>query len=116
VELGVSLIEGLNAESIDFLDFVFGLERAFKVKIPRGKILEDARGDLPEAAFEEKGYLTEAGLKRLREYLSEVPADRFRSPMRVADIPRLFTPETFCKIVARGLRNGPGVPSPKTDA
>jgi hypothetical protein len=34
----------------------------------------------------------------------------------VADIPRLFTPETFCKIVARGLRAGPGVPSPKTDA
>ena len=111
VELGVPLIEGLNAESIDFLDIVFGLERAFKVKIPRGKIVEDARGDLPEATFEEKGHLTEVGLKRLREYLSEVPADRFRSPMRVADIPKLFTPETFCKIVARGLRARPGDPS-----
>lgn len=110
VELGVPLIEGLNAESIDFLDIVFGLERAFKVKIPRGKIAEDARGDLPAAAFEEKGYLTDVGLKRLREYLSEVPADRFRSPMRVVDIPLLFTPETFCKIVARGLRAGPGDP------
>jgi hypothetical protein len=32
--------------------------------------------------------------------------------MRVADIPRLFTPETFCKIVARGLRAGPGAPKP----
>ena len=41
-------------------------------------------------------------------------ADRFRSPMRVADIPRLLTPETFCKIVARGLRAGPGAPN--TDA
>jgi acyl carrier protein len=108
VGLGVPLIEGLNAESIDFLDIVFGLERAFKVKIPRGKIVEDARGDLPEAAFEEKGYVTEVGLKRLREYLSEVPADRFHSPMRVGDIPRLFTPETFCKVVARALRAGQG--------
>jgi len=108
VGLGVPLIEGLNAESIDFLDIVFGLERAFKVKIPRGKIVEDARGDLPEAAFEEKGYLTEVGLTRLREYLSEVPADRFRSPMRVVDIPRLFTPETFCKVVVRALRAVPG--------
>src|SRR5512132_2538392 len=112
VELGVPLIEGLNAESIDFLDIIFGLERAFKVKIPRGKIMEDARGDLPENMFEEKGHLTEVGLTRLREYLSEVPADRFRSPMRVADIPKLFTPETFCKIVARGLRAGPGAPKP----
>ena len=108
VELGVSLIEGLNAESIDFLDIIFHLERTFKVKIPRGKIVEDARGDLPEAAFEEKGYLTEVGLKLLREYLSEVPADRFRSPMRVADIPRLFTPETFCKVVVRALGAVPG--------
>lgn len=111
VGLSVPLIEGLNAESIDFLDIIFGLERAFKVKIPRGKIVEDARGDLPEAVFEEKGYLTEVGLKRLREYLSEVPADRFRSPMRAADIPRLFTPETFCKLVARGLRARPGDPT-----
>ena len=47
VQLDVSLIEGLDAESIDFLDLVFRLERAFKVKIPRGKIVEDARGDLP---------------------------------------------------------------------
>jgi len=111
VKIDVPLIEGLNAESIDFLDIVFSLERAFKVKIRRNKILADTRGDLPEAAFEEKGYLTQVGLTRLREYLSEVPADRFSSPMRVVDIPRLFTPETFCKIVARGLRAGPGDPS-----
>ena len=126
VALNMPLIDGLGAESIDFLDIVFRLERAFKVKIARGKIVEDARGDLPEATFEEKGYLTEVGLKRLREYLSEVPADRFRSSMKVAEIPRLFTPETFCKIVARGLRAGPDEPSrtrgsegtraPKTDA
>jgi acyl carrier protein len=111
VGLGVPLIEGLIAESIDFLDIIFGLERTFKVKIRRNKIVENARGDLPEAAFEEKGYLTAVGLKRLREYLSEVPADRFRSPMMVVDIPRLFTAETFCKIVARELRAGPGDPS-----
>jgi len=53
VKLDVSLIEGLDAESIDFLDLVFRLERAFKLKIPRGKIIEDARGDLPEAEFEQ---------------------------------------------------------------
>jgi acyl carrier protein len=101
VRLDVPLIEGLNAESIDFLDLVFRLERAFGVKIPRGKIVEDARGDLPESEFEQKGLVTEAGLKRLKEFLSEVPADRFRTPMKSADIPRLFTPATFCKVVVR---------------
>ena len=35
----------------------------------------------------------------MREYLSEVPADRFRDKMSVAEIPTLFTVETFCKLV-----------------
>jgi acyl carrier protein len=108
VKLDASLIEDLDAESIDFLDLVFRLERAFKVKIPRGKIVEDARGDLPESDFEQKGYVTEVGLKRLREFLSEVPPERFRTPMKSADIPRLFTPETFCKVVVRAQRAAPG--------
>jgi acyl carrier protein len=100
----VSLIEGLDAESIDFLDMVFRLERAFKVKIPRGKIVENARGDLPESEFEQNGIVTEKGLAHLREYLSEVPAERFKTPMKVADIPRLFTPTTFCKLVVRAQK------------
>jgi acyl carrier protein len=108
VKLDVPLIEGLDAESIDFLDLVFRLERSFGVKIPRGKIVEDARGDLPESDFEQKGIVTEAGLKRLREFLSEVPAERFRSPLKSADIPRLFTPETFCKVVVRAQRAAAG--------
>jgi len=104
VTLDVPLIEGLDAESIDFLDLVFRLERGFGVKIPRGQIVEHARGDLSETEFEQKGLVTEVGLKRLREFLSEVPADRFKSPMKSVDIPRLFTPETFCKVVVRGQR------------
>ena len=104
VQLDVSLIEGLDAESIDFLDLVFRLERAFKVKIPRGKIVEDARGDLPESEFEQKGIVTEAGLARLKAFLSEVPAERFASPLKVADVPRLFTAETFCKLVVRSQK------------
>jgi len=101
IKLDVSLIDGLDAESIDFLDMVFRLERAFKIKIPRGKIIDNARGDLPESEFEQKGVLTDVGLAQLRSYLSEIPAERFKTPMKVADIPRLFTPETFCKLVVR---------------
>ena len=104
VELQIPLIEGLDAESIDFLDLVFRLERSFGVKIPRGKIVEDARGDLPEAEFEQKGVVTDAGLARLRTFLAEVPADRIAAPLKTADIPRLFTAETFAKLVIRAQR------------
>ena len=104
VKPNVSLIEDLDAESIDFLDMVFRLERAFKVKIPRGKIVENARGTLSEADFEQKGIVTDTGMAQLKAYLSEVPAERFKTPMKVADIPRLFTPETFCKLVVQAQR------------
>jgi len=107
VKPDVSLIEDLDAESIDFLDMVFRLERTFKVKIPRGKIVENARGTLTEAEFEQKGLVTDAGMAQLKAYLSEVPAGRFRSPMKVKDIPRLFTPETFCKLVIAAQRETP---------
>lgn len=105
VELKHSLIEDLDAESIDFLDLVFRLERAFKMKIPRGKIVEDARGDMPESEFEQNGMVTEAGMARLKTFLSEVPDDRFPSPLKAADIPRLFTTETFCKLVVRAQKD-----------
>ena len=105
IKPNVSLIEGLDAESIDFLDMVFRLERSFKVKIPRGKIVENARGTLTEAEFELKGVVTDTGVAQLKAYLSEVPLERFKSPMKVADIPRLFTPETFCKLVVQAQRD-----------
>jgi acyl carrier protein len=105
IKLDVSLIEGLDAESIDFLDMVFRLERAFKIRILRGKIVENARGSLSEAEFEQNGVVTDAGLAQLRAYLSEIPAERFKTPTKVKDIPRLFTPETFCKLVISAQRS-----------
>jgi acyl carrier protein len=111
VKLNASLIDDLGAESIDFLDIVFRLERAFKVKIPRGKIVEEARGSLSESEFDQGGVVSDAGVTRLKEFLSEVPAERFKSPLKVADIPRLFTVETFCKMVLR-QQKGAANPQP----
>lgn len=107
VKPDASLINDLGAESIDFLDIVFRLERAFKVKIPRGKIVEEARGPLTEDQFQNAGVVTEAGIARLREFLNEVPADRIKSPLKSAEIPKLFTVETFAKMVIRQQKATP---------
>ena len=101
VKPDASLINDLGAESIDFLDIVFRLERAFKVKIPRGKIIEEARGPLTEEQFQNGGAVTDAGIARLREFLSEVPADRIQAPLKAGEIPKLFTVATFAKMVIR---------------
>ncbi len=97
------LIADLGAESIDFLDLVFQLEKEFKVKIPRGQLEKNARGDLAEDEFEKGGVLTAQGLDALKNYLSEVPADQFKPNMKVNEIPMLFTVETFCKLIVSAM-------------
>lgn len=99
VSLNSRLIADLGAESIDFLDLVFQLEKEFKIKIPRGQLEKNARGDLAEDEFEQGGVLTTAGLQALKNYLSEVPEAQFKANMKVNEIPMLFTVETFCKLV-----------------
>ena len=98
------LIADLGAESIDFLDLVFQLEKEFAIKIPRGQLEKNARGDLSEAEFEQNGVLTEKGLQALKTYLSEVPQEYFKDNMKTNEIPTLFTIETFCKLVDAAIK------------
>lgn len=99
VSLNSRLIADLGAESIDFLDLVFQLEKEFSIKIPRGQLEKNARGTLSEAEFEQGGVITDDGMKALQNYLNEVPAEHFKTNMKVNEIPTLFTVETFCKLI-----------------
>ena len=99
IQLNKSLVNDLGAESIDFLYLVFCLEREFKIKIPQGQIEERVRASLAEGEFDKAGIITSIGIAVLRNYLSEVPKERFKQSMKVGDIPTLFTVETFCKLV-----------------
>lgn len=103
VSLNSRLISDLGAESIDFLDLVFQLEKEFNIKIPRGQLEKNARGDLAEDEFEKGGVLTPAGLEALKSYLSEVPSEAFKANMKVNEIPMLFTVETFCKLIVSAV-------------
>ena len=99
ISLHSRLIADLGAESIDFLDLVFQLEKEFSIKIPRGQLEKNARGHLSEDEFEKGGVLTANGMVALKNYLSEVPADYFKANMKINEIPLLFTVETFCKLI-----------------
>lgn len=101
ISLTSRLITDLGAESIDFLDLVFQLEKEFGVKIPRGQLEKNARGALSEDEFEKGGVITEAGMHALKHYLNEVPADYFKPSMKMNEIPTLFTVETFCKLIVK---------------
>src|SRR5438067_5572126 len=61
-----STLQGdLGAESIDFLDIVFRLEREFGIKIPRGELFPETifQGD-PD--FVQNGKVTDKGLAELK--------------------------------------------------
>src|SRR5471030_1905183 len=87
IQLNSRLIADLGAESIDFLDLVFQLEKEFGIKIPRGQLEKNARGDLAEDEFEKGGVLTPKGMLAIKNYLSEVPADNFKPNLKVNEIP-----------------------------
>ncbi len=103
IALNSRLIVDLGAESIDFLDLVFQLEKEFGIKIPRGQLEKNARGDLSEEEFEKGGVLTERGMAALKNYLSEVPAEHFKDSMKLNEIPMLFTVGTFCKLIVAAV-------------
>jgi len=98
IELESKLIEDLGAESLDFLDIVYRLERAFDVKIPRGGIEGSAQAEAG-GTYEVDGILTDEGIQALRQLMPEVPAEEFTPGLRVTEVPELFRVATFYNLV-----------------
>jgi len=107
VSPNASLIEELGADSIDFLDLIFRLETAYGIKIPRDGIRLAAQNGLRDG-FEHAGVVTDAGLERLRMLMPEIDAARLKSGLRSHEIPNLFSPETFVRLVAWRLASQAG--------
>ena len=101
VELEHTVIGDLEAESLDFLDIAYKLEVAFDIKIPRGGIENAARDGMGEEDYEVAGVLTDQALERLAEAMPEVPAEQFRTGLRVSEVPELFVVATFYNLVVR---------------
>ena len=104
VKLSSVLMSDLGAESLDFLDIVFRLEREFSIQITRGEMEKASRGDMTQEEFAPGGVLSEKGLARLRELMPEA-ADRIKPGLRPNMILTLFSVQTFANMVI-GKRDG----------
>ena len=80
----------LGAESIDFLDIVFRLEREFDIRIPRGELFPESvfQGD-PD--FVRDGRVTEQGMGELRSCMPYADLSVFDQDRRLTAVPDLFT-------------------------
>ncbi len=97
-----TLVGDLGAESIDFLDIVFKLEKTFDIKIPRGELFPEDVLTNPE--FVQDGRVTEAGLAELRKRMPFAALDEFARNPLVQDFANLLTVADMCRFVERKLQ------------
>jgi len=96
-----TLQEDLGAESIDFLDIVFRLEKTFGIKIPRGELFPEEILNNPE--YVEAGKLTPKGLSALKEAMPHADFAEFENDPDIAKMPNLFTVKTIVKYLTTKL-------------
>ena len=92
-----TMVGDLGAESIDFLDIVFKLEKAFDIQIPREELFpEDI---LTNSDYVKDGKVTEEGLAELKKRMSWADLSKFEENPRVQDFGDLLTVNDLCSYV-----------------
>jgi acyl carrier protein len=101
IELGASLQEEYGAESLDILEIVFALETAFRIRMPKTNLMQHVQERFGEEKFLHQGQLTDFALRVLRELRPEIDPALFKSGLRVHEVARLVTTQTFVRLALR---------------
>jgi acyl carrier protein len=92
-----TMVGDLGAESIDFLDIVFRLEKAFEIEIPRSELFpEDI---LTNAEYVQDGKVTPEGVAELKKRMPFADLSKFESNPVVQDFGNLLTVSDLCRYV-----------------
>ncbi len=102
VKPDATLVGDLGAESIDFLDIVFKLEKTFNIKIPRGELFPEDIMTNPD--YVKDGKFTGAGLAELRKRMPFAELDQFAQNPLVQDFANLLTVADMCRFVESKLK------------
>ena len=87
----------LDAESIDFLDIVFRLEKSFDIKIERGELFpEDI---LTNTDYVQDGKVNSDGITRLKERMPFADLSKFESEPTVQNLAQQLTVQDMCSFV-----------------
>lgn len=103
IRLDASLQEEYGAESLDILEIVFSLEKAFRIRLPKTNLMQHAQERFGAETFVHQGELTELALRVLREMRPEIDPALFRPGLRVHEVARLVTAQTFVRLALRVL-------------
>jgi len=93
-----TLMGDLGAESIDFLDIVFRLEKSFGIKIPREELFPP-ENLLTDAQYVENGKLTGEGLAKLKAQMTHVDFTEFSRDPDLNKLPDLIQVKSICDFI-----------------
>ncbi|MFC1676124.1 acyl carrier protein [Planctomycetota bacterium] len=99
-----TLMGDLGAESIDFLDIVFRLEKAFGIKIPREELFP-IENMMSNPDFVDNGKMTAAGLAEIKEKMPHTDFASFESDPDINKLGDLFTVDSIVNFVETKLAN-----------
>jgi len=101
VSPSATIVGDLGAESIDFLDIVFRLEKAFGIKISRGELFpEDV---LSSTEYVTNGKVTPAGIALLKQRMPFADLSKFEANPSVQNFANTLTVEDMVKYVESKL-------------
>ena len=93
--------DDLGAESIDFLDIMFRLEKAFSIKIPRGEMIPENVQNDPELVKD--GVVTPKGIAMLKEKMPHSDFTTFEQDPKLDHMSKLFTVNAIVNYVQTKL-------------
>jgi acyl carrier protein len=100
-----TLMGDLGAESIDFLDIVFRLEKAFEIKIARDELFP-AESIMNNAELIDDGKFTEKGLQELRTRMAHTDLGEFEKDPDINRLGDLFTVNAIINYLENKLNAG----------
>ena len=93
--------DDLGAESIDFLDIMFRLEKAFNIKIPKGEMMPENVANDPNIV--KVGVVTPQGIAMLKEKMPHSDFSTFESDPKLDNMSKLFTVNAIVNYVQQKL-------------
>jgi acyl carrier protein len=103
VQMDSRLIDDLGADSLDFVDLIFAIEREFGVKVREADFNFLARLDFSSPTVMRDGFLTAETIERLSPLLPALAHVPDATRVTPGQLFSLLTVESLCRIIERVL-------------
>ena len=97
------LIDDLGADSLDFVDLIFAIEKSFGARIREADLAVLTRLDFASPEVMREGFLTPAALERVAPFLPELASVADPSRVTPAQLFSMLTVESLCIMIEREL-------------